>query len=50
LTFGGSAFADRHPATGDFDGNINVWDLENKIPGKYSQLSGYFGNVKEASC
>lgn len=32
LTFGGSAFADRHPATGDFDGNINVWDLENKIP------------------
>lgn len=32
LTFGATNLADRQPATGDFDGNINVWDLENKIP------------------
>ena len=36
LTFGATNLADRQPATGDFDGNINVWDLENKMPGCYS--------------
>ena len=33
LTFGATTLEERHPATGDFDGNINVWDLENKLPG-----------------
>lgn len=32
LTFGATTLAERHPATGDFDGNINVWDIENKLP------------------
>ena len=30
ITFGATSLADRHPATGDFDGKIDVWDLENK--------------------
>ena len=30
ITFGATSLADRHPASGDFDGNIDVWDLENK--------------------
>ena len=34
ITFGASKLDERHPATGDFDGNINVWDIENKLSGK----------------
>ena len=34
ITFGATQLSERNPATGDFDGNINVWDIENKIPGK----------------
>ena len=30
ITFGATSLADRHPATGDFDGNVDVWDLEHK--------------------
>jgi len=29
ITFGASSLETRQPATGDFDGNIEVWDLEN---------------------
>jgi len=32
ITFGATQLSERNPATGDFDGNINVWDIENKIP------------------
>jgi len=31
ITFGASKLDERYPATGDFDGNINVWDIENKL-------------------
>ena len=30
ITFGATSIADRQPATGDFEGKIDVWDLENK--------------------
>ena len=30
VTFGATSLADRRPATGDFGGNIDVWDLESK--------------------
>ena len=33
LTFGATSLENRQPATGDFDGNINLWDVENKQPG-----------------
>ena len=38
ITFGASKLDERHPATGDFDGNINVWDIENKLSGKRLNL------------
>ena len=37
ITFGATSLADRQPTTGDFDGNINVWDIENKRAGNYHQ-------------
>jgi len=30
LTFGASTLESRHPATGDFDGNVEFWDLETR--------------------
>ena len=30
ITFGATSLTDRRPATGDFDGKVDVWDLENK--------------------
>lgn len=30
LTYGATSLEDRQAATGDFDGNINLWDVENK--------------------
>ena len=33
LTYGATSLEDRQAATGDFDGNINLWDVENKQSG-----------------
>lgn len=56
ITFGATSLADRQPTTGDFDGNINVWDIENKravwsVKGHSSIVNGIDGiGGKQTAC